>query len=104
MAFKADFGDSAPVCRCGAPGFWRGLTAGLSSLSPAICDMVRPVATERSFCSRMSRSDFLRAYLSSDLINSHGSCRSPGRLRMRTRCQRPLSFSLEFEIDMTLLH
>jgi hypothetical protein len=57
----------------------------------AMPSMVRRLTTERGFSSRMSGSCGPRAAASSDLISSHGSCRSPARLRMRTRCQWPLS-------------
>ena len=55
--------------------------------------VVRPVTTERTFCSRMSLSLGPRAASSSDLISSQLLRFSPGRRRIRTKCQPPPSRS-----------
>ncbi len=59
----------------------------------AICSMVRFDTTDFGFSSKMSGSLAVRAAASSDLINSQLSRFSPWRRGMRTRCQRPCSFS-----------
>ena len=62
------------------------LIAGISSI-------VRPVVTERGISARISGASAVRAAASSDLNRSHAGCFSRGLGAMRTRCQRPASFS-----------
>ena len=61
--------------------------------SPATSLISRPVATNSGRSSRMSGSPSDRAAWSSPLISSQFSRFSRGLPAMRTRCQRPPSFS-----------
>src|SRR5262249_1198089 len=58
----------------------------------AMSCILRPVQAERGLFSRLSFWLPERSALSCCLIRSQLSCFSPGRRRIRTRCQPPLSF------------
>src|SRR5262249_798980 len=81
----------------GAPGLHVALRfqrhTRLRPLPSAISGMERPLATDSGSCSRMSGSFGPRAASSLALISSQFSFFSPALPRMRTRCQRPCSFS-----------
>src|SRR5579884_1627192 len=62
-------------------------------LPVAISSIERPVATDNDCSSKMSLPPGPRAASSLPLINSQLSWRSFGRARIRTKCQRPCSFS-----------
>ena len=72
-----------------APG-WSARPASCRRRSRPWCGRSQPNSASPPEC---PGSVFLRANSSVALISSHGSCRSPGRFRIRTRCQWPLSFS-----------